>query len=61
MIPKCTMYAVAVDGYLIEKGSAAAMRKLRKQIKKEFPASCVTLHNTPSGKVGDWVGLPHWL
>lgn len=61
MISKSTMYAVAKNGYLVEKGSAASMRKLRKQLKKENPANIIQVCNTPSGKVGDWVGLPHWL
>jgi len=61
MISKCTMYAVAKNGYLVEKGSAGTMRKLRKQLKKENPASIIQVFNTPGGKVGDYVGLPHWL
>lgn len=61
MIPKSTMYKVSKNGYLVDEGSAAAMRKERKRLKKEDPSSCCIVYNAPGAKVGDYVGLPHWL
>lgn len=58
MIAKSTMYAVTENGKCIFKGSLSRARKLWKAKRKENPGKpthYITLWNSPSSKVGDYI------
>lgn len=58
MITKSTTYAVTENGKCVFKGSKSAARKIWKAYRKahsDKPTHYITLWNSPSSKVGDYI------